>query len=535
MRRAAVPRITLTRLTVSLTLLGLSGCNGCPPHNPSAGDDSSGKAPLVDTRTQVHQQIAGITVVDIIPFSLSGEANQDSEPFLAIHPKDPNIMVISAFTPAPGAAGSAMAPLFLTRDGGANWGLTTIVPSPSQTHDITHAFDSSDGNLFAGILRSTDDQLEELTTPDATSPNTMKIQSSRGDDDQPFVRVLSVAPNHRVYVGNNDASEIKTSGHTATIDLSLNGGQAYSSVRIEKRPSADISGCYPGGHQDGPSVRPTIAKDGTVYAAFFGWRTFTGNCFSATVTSDVVVVRDDHGGTGTTTFEDLKDDTDHQVGALVERGVTIPWSNGPTLAQERVGSTLSLAVDPNDSKVVYIVWGDRIGNGDIYSLHLRKSTDRGQSWPKPDLVTISNATNGALAVADDGTAAFLYQQLTGSGGSRVWETHLVQSKSQFASCKPGAGTTSCQDIVLAATPAASPKAPSPQFLPYLGDYVGLLAVGKEFRGVFSAANLPVENNFPQGWPFKRDVDRSNHKLRNGVGGTTDPSIDPFYFSAPTMP
>jgi hypothetical protein len=533
MRQAVFPRIRISKLVVVSTLLALASCNGCPPHNPNDGG-AGGKTSLVDSKTQVHPQVVGLTVVDIIPFSLSGEVNQDSEPFLAIHPKDPKIMVISAFTPAPGASGSAMAPLFLSKDGGASWGLTTIVPSPSQTHDITHAFDSADGNFFAGILRSSDDQLEELVTPDATGPDVMQVQASRGDDDQPFVRVLSVTPNHRVYIGNNDTSEIKSSGHTATIDVSLNGGKAYSSVRIEKRASADISGCFPGGHQDGPSVRPTIAKDGTVYAAFFGWRSFVGDCYKAKVGSDVVVVRDDHGATGTTMFEDLKDDTDHQVGARVEQGVTIPWSNGPTLAQERVGSTLSIAVDPNESKVVYIVWGDRVGNGDIYSLHLRKSTDRGQNWPKPDLVTLTDATNAALAVADDGTAALLYQQLRGSGNNQIWETHLIQSKTQFASCKPGTAGSTCQDVLLAATPAVPPKAPKAQFLPYLGDYVGLLAVGKEFRGVFSAANLPEESNFPQGWPFKRDVNRSSHKLGNGAGGTTDPSIDPFYFSSPIM-
>src|SRR5947209_19703184 len=43
--------------------------------------------------------IPSIKVVDLIPASLSGETNQDSEPFLAIQTANPQVMVASAFTP----------------------------------------------------------------------------------------------------------------------------------------------------------------------------------------------------------------------------------------------------------------------------------------------------------------------------------------------------------------------------------------------------------------------------------------------------
>jgi len=42
-----------------------------------------------------------IKLVDLIPASLSGETNQDSEPFLAIQTANPQVMVASAFTPNP--------------------------------------------------------------------------------------------------------------------------------------------------------------------------------------------------------------------------------------------------------------------------------------------------------------------------------------------------------------------------------------------------------------------------------------------------
>jgi len=103
---------------------------------------------------------------------------------------------------------------------------------------------------------------------------------------------------------------------------------------------------------------------------------------------------------------------------------------------------------------------------------VRRSTDRGVTWSKKDLphTTIRNATNIALAVAHNGVAGVLYQQL--SNGR--WVTHLVQSHDAFATI---------QDTILASVPA---NEPTEQFLPYLGDYDYLLSVENEFRGVFCA-------------------------------------------------
>ena len=90
-------------------------------------------------------------------------------------------------------------------------------------------------------------------------------------------------------------------------------------------------------------------------------------------------------------------------------------------------------------------WADRGKKGDIYTLHVRRSTDRGLTWSRTDLphTTISNATNIALAVAQNGVAGVLYQQL--SNGR--WVTHLVQSHDAFATV---------QDTIVASVPANEP-------------------------------------------------------------------------------
>src|SRR2546422_6529149 len=200
--------------------------------------------------------------------------------------------------------------------------------------------------------------LNELKTPDFFSPATMTLQSSRADIDQPFVRATAVGNADRVYVGLNDFDA--PNGRTATVDVSLNGGATYTSRRIETRTTVG---------QNGPSIRLAVAQDRTVYAAYFGWRSNAGS----DVTSDVVVVRDDIGATGATPFRDLVDPSDNLPGRLVATHVTIPWSNAPTLGQERIGSTLSIAVDALHSNNVYLAWADRVGTGDIYTVHVRRS------------------------------------------------------------------------------------------------------------------------------------------------------------------
>ena len=451
-----------------------------------------------------------IKVVDLIPASLSGETNQDSEPFLAIQTANPQVMVASAFTPNP-FSNSGNAPVYVSQDGGNSWVLNAITPVARMTCDITHAMATGEnhprGDLHAGTLAcAASITLDESESNDVSSSATMSVQSTRGNVDQPFVRALGVSTGDRIYVGVNDFNQ--PSGHTATVDVSVDGGATYKSIPVEFRKTSG---------QDGPSVRPAVGTDGTVYAAFFGWRKFNGSV----ATSDVVVVRDDAAGSGPNPFQALRDPTDKLPGRIVFKNASIPWSNAPTLGQERIGSTLSIAVDPNNSSTVYVGWADHGNKGDIYTLHVRLSTDRGMTWSKTDLphTTTSNATNIALAVANNGVVGLLYQQL--SNGR--WITHLVQSHNAFATV---------QDTILASVPADEP---AEQFLPYLGDYDYLLSVGTEFRGVFSANNTPDLANFPQGVTYQRAADFSSKTLNDGSGNPVAISIDPFYFSVPVIP
>jgi hypothetical protein len=334
--------------------------------------------------------------------------------------------------------------------------------------------------------------------------------------DQPYVQSavgLGVgAGKDRMYVGNNDFAA--PGGRTATVDFLLDAGtppppappSGFVAARIEVRATTP---------QDGPPIRSAVHPDGTVYAAFYRWTAWDGSVAKV----DVVVVRDNDGAGGATMFTDLVDPGDGQAGRRVVQDRTLPWKNQsqPAFGQERfVGSNLSIVVDPRDSRRVYLAWADRVGVDD-YTLHVRRSTDRGATWTA-DLRTVTNATNPALAINDAGVVGFLYQQVTGTGAAQRWVTHLLRTVNDFSTV---------DDRVLATVPATTP---APQFIPYIGDYVHLMAIDNDFYGIFSAANTPDHANFPNGVVYQRNADFTAHKLLALDGATQVPiSIDPFFF------
>ncbi len=184
---------------------------------------------------------------------------------------------------------------------------------------------------------------------------------NRANDDQPYIEAATVlggpgAGNDRVYVPSNDTSQ-RLTGNTASIDQSFNAGTAAppagfgTTARIETRPTASLG--TGAGSQDGPSVRVAIHPRGRIYGVYFGWRTFA----SPNNTTDIVVVRDDNWGQGATPYAAITDPSDSQAGVLVATGRTVAALSS-MLGTQRIGSQITIAVDPRDPNIVYIAWCD---------------------------------------------------------------------------------------------------------------------------------------------------------------------------------
>ncbi len=457
-----------------------------------------------------------LLLVNMIPRSLSDETNQDSEPSLAVNPQNTDQIVGTAFTPDP--LGGNLAPVFISTDGGSTWRLSSIVPSQTQTGDIYVGFGPS-GQLYAGILRFpspvNDIRMNILRTTDVQSATPMTVLVDRLGADQPFLQTRqeqtggNAGSQDRVYVGSNDFAVPQS---TSTIDFSLNARAAHAvfkNARIDRRPNT---------MQNGPQVRPACHPNGRVYLAFMRWTAQQGNWPANTlvVTGDLIVVRDDSGGNDAPPFTSLRDPVDHQPGVRVVQAITFPFHHDESgvPGQQRLGGDVAIAVDPTDEDIVYVAFASLEQSG--YTVRVRRSTDGGLTW-SDDLRRLPRATNPALAVNTDGTVGLLFQQLTGVSALR-WVTQFARSSN---------GGTDWTSFVLADTPANQPVA---DFSPYLGDYDCVLAVGKDFCGIFSASNAPDPAHFPNGVIYQRNADFASRRLLGVDGSTTVArSIDPFFF------
>jgi hypothetical protein len=201
-----------------------------------------------------------LRIVIMIPRTLSGEARQDSEPNLAVNPENPHQMVATAFTRDP--MNGPRAPVFVSQDGGATWSLRSIVPGGPGTADISVAFGSKGGTLYAGILNFTTVNLNVLRTANPFALTPMTVLVDRPNEDQPWVTALTAraggtVDRDHVYIGHND---FNVTPRTASVEFSRDARSAaapggFATRAVERRAT---------GGQDGPPVRTAAHADGTV-------------------------------------------------------------------------------------------------------------------------------------------------------------------------------------------------------------------------------------------------------------------------------
>lgn len=453
-----------------------------------------------------------LTLINMVPQSLSGETNQDSEPNIAVNPENPLEIVATAFTPDP--LNGAFAPIYISSDGGLTWALRTVVPGNGSvgTGDITVGFATRGGHLYAGILNGQNSNMQILRAKNYRATTPMEVLVDRADEDQPWVvaetvSVAGASDQDRVYVGSNDFNVVP---RTAVVDFSLDAASAAAPAGFARHQIERIA---PVG-QDGPPIRLAAHSDGTVYAAFERWTRVS----SQNVNVDVILTRDDNWGASPDPFAALADPDSPTPGRRVATDQFTRWN--AVMGQERLGADLAIAVDPASSDNVLIAWCERVGGAAStdWTVHVRRSSDRGSTWTD-DLRTITNVKNPALAINDRGRIGFVYQMLTGTGSFARWETRFELTDDAWAS----APTTLVLHTALASQPVRD-------FFPYLGDYLRLLALDEDFYGVFCGSNHPDAANFPNGVTYQRNANWVTNTLLAPDNLTAVPtSIDPFFF------
>ena len=442
-----------------------------------------------------------VRVVNTVPAERSDETDLNWQPSIAINPANPNEIVVSAYTEPPNNVGFSY-----SYDRGQNWQIN--FSEPGVQLDQSAGLGGS-GELYWTVAfdpASDIPTLHVLRTPDpATAGPLPEIDTPRPEIDQPYAHVFThgepTPPDKdRLYVGYIDHSHNMGDSAIATVDVCLDARAAapiFTQVPIDFRASLPL---------DGYEVRPAAHGDGTVYVAHKSWSSWN----NTTVITDIVVVRDDNWGADG--FVILTDPVDGKPGRRVATNVQI--KDPQYLGGQRLDNDLSLAVDPTNSATAYIVWGDN-AEGE-YTLRVRRSLDRGNTW-SGDLLTIANANLAGLAINSDGRVGFVYQQLVAG----LWETHFRRTSDSTGQ--------NWDDIVLARTPTAGE----------IADYSRVIAVGKDFYGVFPAWNTPNPANFPatpptpsnpNGARFLRNTTKTAPWQLLGSGGLpVAESVDPFFY------
>ena len=418
---------------------------------------------------------AAVTIVDVITDDF--EYGQNAEPGIAVNPSDPQQAFITSFD-----ASGIPSPIFFTGDGGATWSLF----ARKTTFDATLAWPAGGAPYLAHLSGEKNSGLivRKATAPFAATGDFTVLPGASylplDVPDQPWIQAARVGGVDRLYIAINDLSQ--TTGRTATVYLSLDGGVTWRRTVIERIAS-------PLG-QNGPPVRVAVLGD-TVYAAFLHGRSNA----RGTILGDVVIVKDTAGGT-----HDFRDIGGAGLG-VVAAGDRF-FATG-SLGQERLGSDLTLAVDPSNPNNVYVAFGVIDDNGSPV-VQVAASHDGAETWAQVH-ETRARAALPALAVAANGTVGLMYTAFL----YLKFETHLVQTTDSFLHASD---TTLSRFVDSALTP---------DFDPYIGDYETLVAAGNTFRGVFSASN--DVSLWPQPPVFLRNASM--------LGRRVPFSIDPFHFSA----
>src|SRR4029450_7843948 len=183
---------------------------------------------------------------------------------------------------------------------------------------------------------------------------------------QPGIRT---GPSNHVYVGFNDDGA--SAGKESSVNVSTDGGSTYRTVTIDR---------VGGANGDSPATR--IAVNGSrVYAIFNRYGSVVeSDANGERLNSEIVVVRSDNGGA-----DDFKALGTSGNGVTIATPISIftdDENTHLTLGQERIGSDIAIAVDPNNANHVVVVYGDAPGANDagIAQLVLKESTDGGATW-----------------------------------------------------------------------------------------------------------------------------------------------------------
>jgi hypothetical protein len=433
----------------------------------------------------------------------------DGETSIAINPKNPHQIVISAFS---GSSGTHV-PLWHSTDGGNSWTKEFSVPAApgvpqifgcggtcDQTYDygrnnrLSGAILSSETNVYSGTTTDpTDDEdWNWLVINGVTQRTNNNVPSSFGDADQPWLLVNrdpQTPHQDNVYVAYDDFSgapdmRVAVAEGTDPPDFTIDNLVGFSTAFVNP------------GHR--LAVDP---ERGFVYS-LFQRRIAPGAGGSQNI--NYMLNRSINGGRTWSL-------NGSATGIVIANGdSTQPQPKFGTV-NALLGGVLHAAVDPHSGDLFY-VYGRRDPTTGNNRLAIRRIINGGVGdvivGPERFITGQVQAAIPSVAVAENGTVGIFHYTFDGfSGGFPVFTAHVTLTDDL--------GETSADLRLLTFLSSAADNGDPRQRV--LGDYMQMKTVGNTFYGAFTGNGVAFGRPFANHDPIffrvslKEEDDRKDHR------------------------
>lgn len=427
-------------------------------------------------------------LIDLATDRTDPDDQDDSEPSIAVNPKDPAELAVVAFSGTWSATRAA--PIWRSSDGGGTWRMVPQLQRPAADAegpaDQKIAF-AADGRL--GVVTMDRSNRSWLYALRGDAPS-LPVASLGQNQDQPMVDVAAGSGPcaNNVYLPWLDKSAATLLAH---VSLSQLLGSTATTTALVSRADPDQR-----------TARIALAKRGTAYVVF---KTRVGFVDGDFENANYWVRRSDDCGA---TWDAVAGGARVSGEAAVQTWFTRdgdafgnPSSLSGGFGNPRRGkvararsSDAWIAVDPSDGDV-YAAYVRRDESG-FTQINVARSADRGATWRS---TRVSDGSNHSafpeIAVAENGMVGVLYIDY-----DDAWYLPHTRFGHRFARSADD-GATFVDGYLQVMDPSGLDNAVSGWLW---GDYEGLTASGQTFYGVFTGASI----------------------------GRTRPQLDPIFFRAP---
>ena len=398
---------------------------------------------------------------------------QDSEPSVAINPRNPNEIAVVTFSENWGADAAhggdlekeVLAPIWKSSDGGNAWRKVRQIPAPKP---------NLQGPVDQRIAYSRQGRLLATVLGQAPKEAFLFRQTGGPDEKLTLGAEIGVRQADQPQFASDLAAGLPCGGRLYSIWLELDTGKTLNSSSMDDGATAgaeSFSGDNTFPHR---TSRVAVAPDGKAYLVY---KTREGQVDSSFEKAHFRLNRSDNCGASWDALGGSKGVSVHGPGAVLTY-YTESFGN-PQKGRVVTANSSDVWVTSSPDSKPYVTYVSKDAS-DRAQIYLARSADSGASW------VTTRVTDGAhnsafpeVAVANDGSVGVLFVDYDDSGAKTIFRHHFARSSDLGAHWN---------DVILQPLdPSRLTNIAGAKRL--WGDYEALTAFGNMFFGVFTGESI----------------------------------------------